>query len=75
MSNVRRPDSAHSTSVMDQEKMHTYQAIVWRHPTAAAERVTVLARDLGHATLQIEEQYGKNAVVSLWNEDDANAPR
>jgi hypothetical protein len=60
---------------MDQEKMRTYQAIVWRHPTAAAQCVTVLTRGLGHATLQIEGQYGKNAVVFLWSEDDANAPR
>ena len=86
MSNVRRhkvtlsrttaprivPPSTH----MNQEPERPYNAIVWRqNPSTPGQRVVVFARNLEEAQAKIDEEYGKDTIVSLWNEDDANAPR
>lgn len=38
-------------------------------------RLRILAESLAGAQRQVEEKYGEGHVVSLWNEDDASAPR
>jgi hypothetical protein len=59
---------------MTNESLRTFTAIVWVGELAG-ERVQVVARNLGDASYMLWELYGAEAVVSLWNEEDANAPR
>ncbi len=49
-------------------------ALVWLG-TKPAMRIELLAIDLVDATAQLKSKYGNAANISLWNEDDANAPR
>ena len=44
-------------------------------PLSACFRVTVDAKDLDDAKARLEAEYGVGRVYSLWNEEDANAPR
>lgn len=59
---------------MTNESPRTFKAIVWVGDLAG-ERVQVVARNLDEASDMLREQYGAEAVVSLWKEEDANAPR
>jgi hypothetical protein len=52
----------------------TYKAIVWVG-NGPGERVEVVARTIEEASVQLRDKFGEDAVVSLWNEADANAPR
>ncbi len=64
-------DKGHS---MSNELLKTYKAIVWIDELAG-KRVEVIARDFEEASTMLKEQFGTKAVVSLWNEEDANAAR
>ncbi len=44
-------------------------------PRSVFLRVTVVAKDLDDAEEQLEREYGRGRVLSLWNEEDANKPR
>lgn len=44
-------------------------------PRSACLRVTVVAKNLDDAKEQLEREYGRGRVLSLWNDDDANKPR
>jgi len=59
---------------MDSKAKRPYKAIVWVGEKPG-ERVEVFAFDSKEARSIIEEMYGREAVVSLWNEEDANRPR
>ena len=59
---------------MNNEAPRTYKAIVWVG-SSPGERVEVVAQTIEEASVQLREKFGEDAVVSLWNEDDANAPR
>ena len=60
---------------MTEQELRTYHAIVWREPSLPGERVTLVARDLDDANAQVRARHGQDATVSLWNEEDGNAPR
>lgn len=60
---------------MTEQQLRSYHAIVWRTSSQPSERITVVARDLDDASAQIRSRYGEEAVVSLWDEENANAPR
>jgi len=51
-----------------------YKALVWVGDDPGI-RVELYARNLEEATLQLKERYGREAVISLWNDDDAQKPR
>jgi len=51
-----------------------YKAIIWVGEKPG-QHVEVIASTLGEASSMIKEKYGKETVVSLWSEDDANRPR
>ena len=51
-----------------------YKAIVWVGEKPG-ERVEVFALSLEEAGAIIKDKYGSEAVVSLWNEEDAEKPR
>lgn len=59
---------------MNTDDQRPYRAMVWLG-NAPGQRVEVTARSLDEAEQLIKEQYGKDAVISLWNEDDAQTPR
>lgn len=59
---------------MTNESLRTFKAIVWIGELAG-ERVQVVSRNLEEASDMLREKYGAEAVISLWNEEDANAPR
>lgn len=53
-----------------------YKALVCRRDEPErGERTSVWAADLDDAVRQLELTYGPGAVVSVWNEEDANRPR
>ncbi|QTN21512.1 hypothetical protein HZ992_15105 [Rhizobacter sp. AJA081-3] len=61
---------------MEDKSLCTYQAIIWpKDSSAPGERITLLARNLEDASAQVQAQFGENVVVSLWNEEDADAAR
>jgi hypothetical protein len=62
---------------LTEQQLRTYHAIVWRNSSlpGEGEHITLVARDLDAASAQVKARYGQDAVVSLWNEEDANAPR
>ena len=57
--------------------MKIYKAIVWDNalPSKPGQRVTVLAENLDEAKKKLEEEYGKDSVFDLHNEEDAVQPR
>ena len=59
---------------MNIDSQRVYKAIVWLG-NSPGTRVEVLASSLDQAATQIREMYGAEAFVSLWNEEDADAPR
>jgi len=59
---------------MDTKAKRPYKAIVWVGEESG-ERVEVFAFDFEEARSMIEEIYGSETVVSVWNEEDANKPR
>ena len=59
---------------MNTELIRVYKAIVWMGDLPG-ERVEVTARNLAEASAVIQERFGAEAVVSLCNEEDSNAPR
>lgn len=59
---------------MNPNDQRPYCAMVWLGDSPG-KRVEVMAQSLDEAQHLIKEQYGKDAVVSLWNEDDAQQPR
>jgi len=59
---------------MNIESSRVYKAIVWLG-NSPGRQVEVVASNLEHAETQLKETYGAEAVISLWNEEDANAPR
>jgi hypothetical protein len=59
---------------MTNESLRMFKAFVWVGELVG-ESVQVVARNLEEASDMLREQYGAEAVVSLWNEEDANAPR
>jgi hypothetical protein len=60
---------------LTEQQLLTYHAIVWRNSSLPGERFTLFARDIDDASSQLRARYGEDAVVSVWNEDDANALR
>lgn len=54
--------------------MKVFRAIVWIGEEPG-ERVTVRADTLDEASRQLEAEYGKDAVISLWDDADAERPR
>ena len=56
------------------ESLRTFKAIVWVGELAG-ERMQVVARSAIEASVMLREQYGTEAVISVWNEEDANALR
>ena len=59
---------------MSNEPLRPFKAVVWVGELAG-ERVAVDARDLEDASEILKKRYGDKAIVTLWNEEDANAPR
>ena len=55
--------------------MTEYKAIVWINDETPGKRITLFASTLDEAKQKLVDEYGPNAVTSLWNEDDANRPR
>jgi hypothetical protein len=55
--------------------MKLFTAIVWRVRDEPGIRVNVHAESLDHASRQLEAEYGKDAVISLWDEEEAGRPR
>jgi hypothetical protein len=56
--------------------LRKYKAIVWTSdPDKPGERVEVLAETAEEAQAKLEATYGKEVVISLWNEEDAAEPR
>ncbi len=57
-------------------ELRPYEALISDlGPLSACLRVTVVAKDLDDAKEQLEREYGRGRVRSLWNEEDANKPR
>lgn len=51
--------------------LREYKAIVWTDdPTQPGQRVTLLAKSLTEAREKLKENYGKDLVCTLYNEDD-----
>ena len=55
--------------------MKEYKAIVWIDEEPAGKRISLLAETLVEARQKLLSDYGPNAKISLWNEDDANRLR
>jgi len=55
--------------------MKEYQAVVGTDDELPGERITLLAETLEEARQKLAIDYGPNATMSLWNEDDANRLR
>ncbi len=56
--------------------MKIYYAIVWsRESEVAGFRVTIAAESLAEASEKLKEDYGPEAVFSLWNDEYAAKPR
>lgn len=51
-----------------------YKAIIWTGDEAG-ERVEILALSLELARENLKAQFGADAKISLWNEEEANKPR
>jgi hypothetical protein len=54
--------------------MKLYNAIVWIREEPGV-RVSVRAESLDDASRRLEAEYGKDTVVSLWDEEEAGRPR
>lgn len=64
------------TPLMSRESpaLREYTGVIWIGDDPGT-RLRILAESLADAQRQVEEKYGEGHVVSLWNEDDASAPR
>lgn len=59
-----------------EKSQREFKAIVWTGDgSKPGERLTVLADSSEDAKRQLREKYGKEARISVWNEDDANRTR
>ncbi|MCP3877274.1 MAG: hypothetical protein GY701_02600 [Sulfitobacter sp.] len=58
----------------DVASLREYKAIVWRAENAG-ERVAVRAPSAAQAERRLRAKYGRDATISIWNEDDASRPR
>ena len=57
-------------------ELREYKAIVWaKDPNAKGQRVTYEAENLEQAEKLLVQQFGADAIYTLWNEEDANRPR
>jgi hypothetical protein len=55
--------------------MKLYQAIVWSPgQDVPGKRITISAESLSKASEQIEAEFGKDAVYTHYNEQDAERP-
>ena len=54
--------------------MKEYRAIVWIEDQPG-KRVTLQAEDADDAVAQLRAEYGDDAVITAWNEEDAQRPR
>lgn len=61
-------------TIVNNEAPRNYKAMVWVG-SRPGERVEVVAQTIEEAAVLLRQRFGEGAVVSLWNEDDANAPR
>jgi hypothetical protein len=54
-----------------------YRAVVWRAGDAdcTGTRVTLLAEDGTNAVAALKAEHGEDAIITVWNETDAEAPR
>lgn len=60
----------------NQMPLREFEALVARTGSDdAAFRTSVRARDLDDATNRLAELYGRERILSVWNEEDANKPR
>lgn len=59
---------------MDNEPPRTFEVIVWIGERPGV-RVQVVARDLEEAAASLKKEFGADAVVSVWNEQDAESSR
>jgi hypothetical protein len=57
-------------------EMNRYEALIsTQDPEGIHKRVSLDAKSLSHAKEQLEAEYGKGVVVSLWNDAEASKPR
>lgn len=62
--------------MVKQAQLCEFEALVAKGESPkAAFRTSVYARDLGDAADRLAEMYGRERVLSVWNEDDASKPR
>lgn len=60
----------------DSGEVREVRAMVWRtDPDRPGERVVLHARSLDEAHATLVGQFGTDAVISLWNEEDSNRKR
>jgi hypothetical protein len=61
--------------------MKDYTAVVWqpddnespgKHP---GNRLTLVAADLAAARASVVAEYGEDAIISVWSEEDGERPR
>ena len=56
--------------------LRPYRAIVWAaDPTVPGKRVELLAESVAAANTLLREEFGPDATISLWNEEEASRPR
>ncbi|WP_137933929.1 hypothetical protein [Mesorhizobium comanense] len=76
---VRHIDVRHQMACLEAPGprwVKVYKAIIRTvDPDKPGERVSILAENLDEAKRQLEEEYGKGNVFSLYNEEDAERPR
>lgn len=54
--------------------MKLYVGLIWIDDRPGV-RLNVSAGSLAEARAAVEAEYGQGHVISLWNEEDASAPR
>lgn len=54
--------------------MKEYVGYIWIGDESGV-RLSVMARSSREARAAVEAEFGKGHVISLWNEDEASAPR
>ncbi|MBL8378911.1 MAG: hypothetical protein JNM79_13655 [Burkholderiales bacterium] len=58
-----------------QAQLHEFEALVAKVASPkAAFRTSIQAHDLDDATDRLAEMYGRERVLSVWNENDASKP-
>jgi hypothetical protein len=61
---------------MSEEKLKLYEGVVWlKGSNEPGQRVSVYAVGPLDAKKKVQEQYGKDIIVSLENKEDSERPR